>query len=129
MASRQWTISVSGTFAAYVSAIEALTERGVAHHFNCPVCNGQTQHEVPGATSRFRDFIDTYAPGTNLAGRRDKMYALRSGILHGSKLIELDYALAFGWDPSWLNQRDLIWELSSVTRIALRNWLRSRTSA
>jgi hypothetical protein len=129
MASRQWTISVSAAFAAYVSAIEALTERGVAHQFKCPVCDGHTQHEVPGATRRFKDFIDAYAPGTNLAGQRGEMYDLRSGILHGSKLIELDYALAFGWDPPWWNQRQLIWDLSSVTRIALRSWLRSQTSA
>jgi hypothetical protein len=57
------------------------------------------------------------------------MYALRSGILHGSKLIEMDYALAFGWDPPWWNQRELLWDLSSVTRTALRNWLRARPPA
>jgi hypothetical protein len=57
------------------------------------------------------------------------MYDLRSDILHGSQLIELDYTLAFGWNPHWENQLQLIWDLSSVTRIALRNWLRSQTSA
>jgi hypothetical protein len=128
MASRQWSISVSAAFAAYVSAIEALTERGVAHQFNCPVCNGPTQHEVPGATRRFKDFIEAYAPGAALASQRDKMYELRSGILHGSKLIELDYAVAFGWDPPWWNQRELIWDLSTITRIALRNWLKGKAA-
>lgn len=125
MSSRQWTISVSAAFAALVSAIEALTERGVTHQFNCPICGDPTQHEVPGSTRRFKDFINAYAPGAGLASR-DEMYGLRSGILHGSKLIELDYALAFGWDPPWWNQRELIWDLSTITRIALRNWLKSR---
>jgi hypothetical protein len=123
MSSRQWTISVSAAFAAYVSAIEALTERGLTHQFNCPICGDPTQHEVPGSTRRFEDFINTYAPGT---GFRKEMYGLRSGILHGSKLIELDYALAFGWDPPWWNQRELIWNLSTITRIALRNWLKAQ---
>jgi hypothetical protein len=36
MSARQWTASVSAAFAALVSAIEALTERGDRHHFNCP---------------------------------------------------------------------------------------------
>ena len=118
------TSSASATFTAYVSAIEALTERGVAHQFKCPVCGEHTQHEVPGAIRRFRDFLETYAPGAALAARRDEMYALRSGILHGSKLIEIDYALAFGWDPPRWNQRELLWDLATLTRIALRNWLK-----
>jgi hypothetical protein len=128
MAARQWTNSASAAFAAYVSAIEALTDRGTAHQFNCPICGGHTQHEVPGAVRRFRDFIEAYAPARSEAKRREEMYALRSGILHGSKLIELDYALAFGWDPPWWNQRQLIWDLSAITRIALRNWLKSHST-
>jgi hypothetical protein len=128
MGSRQWNISASATFAAYVSSIEALTARGTVHQFDCPVCGGHTQHEVPGATRRFKDFIETYAPDAGLASRRGDMYDLRSGILHGSKLIELDYALAFGWDPPWWNQQQLIWDLSTITRIALRNWLRSHST-
>lgn len=84
MTSRQWNISASASFAAFVSATEALTERGLAHQFKCPVCGGHTQHEVPGATRRFKDFLETYAPGAALAARRDEMYALRSGILHAA---------------------------------------------
>jgi hypothetical protein len=126
MFSRQWNISASAAFAALVSAIEALTERGIAHQFNCPICGGPTQHEVPGATRRFKDFVDAYASGTGSASK-DEMYALRSGILHGSKLIEIDYALAFGWDPPWWNQRELLWDLSTITRIALRNWLKGQS--
>jgi hypothetical protein len=127
MSSRQWTVSASAAFGALVSAIEALTERGKVHPIICPDCGGQIQHEVPGATRRFKDFVEAHAPGASLASQRDEMYALRSGITHGSKLIDLDYALAFGWDPSWDNQRQLTWDLSTITRIALRNWLKGHS--
>lgn len=128
MASRQWTTSVSASFAALVSAIEALTERGDTHEFKCPICGKPTQHEVPGATRRFKGFFDTYAPGVALAKRRDDMYSLRSGILHGSKLIQLDQDLAFGWDPPGWNEYKLHGELWGLTRIALRNWLKNPPS-
>jgi hypothetical protein len=42
MASRQWNICVSASFAALVSAIESLTERGCIHHFGCPTCGEPT---------------------------------------------------------------------------------------
>jgi hypothetical protein len=125
---RQSTVSVSTAFAALVSAIEALTERGDPHQFNCPICRKQTQHEERGATRRFKDFIDTYAPNVGTISK-NKMYDLRSGIVHGSKLIEIDYALAFGWDPPWFDQRETHWELSTITRIALREWLKSHAAS
>ena len=124
MAWRQWTVSVSASFAALISAIESLGERGEAHRTICMVCGGECQHETPGATKRFKDFLETYAPGTTLRGRRDTMYKLRSGILHGSKLLQLDRDVAFGPDPIWWNEYELQRELWGVTRVALRNWLK-----
>ncbi len=125
MASREWTVSASSSFAALVSAIESLTKRGSLHQFACPECGKPTQHETPGAVSRFKDFLDAYAP-KDLSARPSELYSLRSGILHGSKLIQLDQGLAFGWDPPWWNESSLHRELSDITRFALRNWLRSR---
>jgi hypothetical protein len=61
MASRQWNISMSASFAALVSAVESLINtRG------------------PGSTKRFRDFFERYAPGASLATRRIQMYDLRN---------------------------------------------------
>lgn len=125
MYSLQWNISVSVSFAALVSSVESLTGRGEIHRFSCPGCDEDFQHEVPGATERFRTFFETYAPGVALRKRRTDMYSLRSGILHGSTLMQLDEDLAFGWDPPSLNERELHEELSALTRVALRNWLRS----
>ena len=125
IASRQWRFSVSASFAALVAAIESLTERGKIHQFECPTCGKPTQHEVPGATRQFEDFLGTYAPGTALARQRDDMYSLRSGILHGRELMQLDQALNFGWDPPWWNERELNDELWGVVRVALRSWLKN----
>ncbi len=60
--------------------------------------------------------------------RRSVMYSLRSGILHGSELMQLDQDHAFGLAP-WWNQYELQNELWGLTRVALRNWLRSPPAA
>jgi hypothetical protein len=110
MASRQWHISVSASFTALVSSVESLINtRG------------------PGSTSRFRNFLERYVPGASLAARRNEMYDLRSGILHGSELMTIDHDISFGWDPPWWNERELHEELWNLTRIALRNWLRNQS--
>ena len=105
MASQQWNTSVSASFVALVTAIESLTERG-----------------VQGPTRRFKEFFDTYAPGAAMAKRRDDMYSLRSGITHGSELMQLDQDIAFGWDPHWRDEGELQEDLWGLTRVALRNW-------
>jgi hypothetical protein len=125
IASRQWTISVSSSFASLVSAIEALTDRGTQHLVFCEECKTTRSHEVPGATERFRSFFDSCAPGAALRTRRSLMYELRSGILHGSELMQLDQDLYMGLHPRDFSERDLHSELWSITRLALRNWLRN----
>ncbi|PYJ85240.1 MAG: hypothetical protein DME22_09875 [Verrucomicrobia bacterium] len=110
MASRQWTVSVSASFASLVIAIEALAERGTL-----------------GPTARFRSFIDRYAPGASLEKRRNEMYALRSDILHGSGLIEMDQDADFGWAPPEQKEKDIMKELWGLTRIGMRNWLKNPT--
>jgi hypothetical protein len=109
MASREWDVSMSSSFAALVSVIEALiNQRG------------------PGSTKRFHEFLEKYAPGGSLSTRRSKMYDLRSGILHGSELMAIDQEMSMGWDPPWFNQRELHDELWTVTRVAIRNWLKDQ---
>jgi len=126
IASRQWTISVSASFTSLVSAVESLTERGTMHWVYCQECGKQQSHESPGATERFRSFFETYAPDAALRERRSQMYALRSGIVHGGDLMQIDQDLAFGWDPPGWNQRELNEELWSITQIAVRNWLKNQ---
>jgi hypothetical protein len=129
MGRRQWNISLSASFAALVSATESLTDRGRCHSFSCPVCGQQYEHEVPGATERFRAFVERYSPGAALGSHRSAMYQLRSGILHGSKLMQLDQDFAFGWDLPWWNEHKLHMELWGLTLVALRNWLKDPNSS
>jgi hypothetical protein len=125
MASRQWNISVSTSFAALVSSIESLTERGKTHRVFCDDCQDYSQHETPGATERFRSFLEKNAPGAALKARRNEMYSLRSGILHGSDLMELDQYSSSIWDPSSGNEYALHRELWELTSFALRTWLKN----
>ena len=108
MASRQWTVSFSASFASLVIAIESLAERGAL-----------------SAAARFRNFIERYAPGASLEHRRREMYALRSDILQGSGLMEMDQDADFGWAPPEQKENDLMNELWGLTRIAVRNWLKN----
>ena len=109
MASRQWTVSLSASFASLVIAIEALGDRS----------------KGKGPTARFHDYLERYAPGASLQDRRKQMYALRSDILHGSGLMEMDRDADFGWSPPEQGDKDLMEELWGLTKLSLRNWLRN----
>ena len=123
-------VSVSASFAAYVSAIESLTARGTGHNFKCcPVCGRPGTHVVQGPTKLFRNFLATYAPDASLAKDRDRMYELRSSILHGSDLMEIDQIVPIkGWTPTGFKEEELYNGMWRVTRTALRNWLKSPPS-
>jgi hypothetical protein len=128
-ASRAWVSSMSSSFASLASAIEALTVRGAIHKVHCPECGEDRPHDVPGPTALFRGFFETYAPGLSQKKRRSEMYDLRSSISHGSGLIAFDEGRAMGWDPPWHNHQELHHELWTLTRIAMRNYLRSPSGA
>ena len=125
LAYRQWEISASASYVSLVSAIEAFVGRGKAHKVKCPECNEDLNHEIPGATKRFRDFLEKYAGEPELKKQRNAMYNLRSNIAHGSGLLLLDNEHYSGWDPVSESERDLQWELWSVTRMAMLNWLKA----
>lgn len=107
MASRQWTVSFSASFASLAIAVESLGER------------------ASRPTARFQNFIERYAPGASLENRRTEMYVLRSDILHGTGLMEMDQDTHFSWAPPEQKEEDLMRELWGLTRIAMRNWLRN----
>ena len=125
-ASRMWDVSVSASFAAFVSAIESLTVRGGGHALTCPVCGRPTHHEIPGPTKLFKRLLETFAPGATLARDRTDMYGLRSSILHGEHLMESDREIPMmGWTPPGSKEIEQYSGLWRVTRTALRNWLKS----
>jgi hypothetical protein len=110
MASRQWTDSMSASFASVVIAAEALAGDG-------------SKSKV---VKKFHDFFEEYAPDPGLKRRRDDMYDMRSKIIHGSRLMHLDQDIAFGWDPPRLNEQELNWELWGLTQTAARNWIKNQ---
>jgi hypothetical protein len=129
LASEYWPISMSSSFASLVSAVESLIQRGKVHTVRCRDCDKSFDHDVPSLGAKFNAFFETYAPGQGLKKQRGNMYALRSGILHGTTLISFDVDLATGWDPHWEHQNKLHRELWELTQIALRNYLRNPPAA
>jgi hypothetical protein len=127
MVSRQWEDSMSASFASLVTSAEALTGDSIKHTVYCERCEENRQHDVPGATEKFRDFFEKYAPSPALRKQRNRMYAMRSRILHGSDLMQLDQDRGFelGWDPPWWNEYEMNAELWSLLRTAARNWLKN----
>jgi hypothetical protein len=120
---------MGASFVAIVSAIEALVERGSSHQGQCSKCGEEFTHRVPGPTEAFRRFLDVYAPGPELTSRRSEMYDLRSGLVHGNALMELDDERHSVWDPAQHRELELWPELFEVTRSAIRNWLNDPTHA
>ena len=120
-------VSVSASFAAMVSATEAMTSRSVPHAILCPDCHRPTEHEVPGSTKLFKNFLATYAPGASASRDRDLMYNLRSEVVHGEHLVELDREIPImGWTPSGFKEVERYGGLWNLTRTALQNWLTNR---
>lgn len=101
-------------------------EDGTNHPVYCEECKKDRPHDAPGATEKFRSFFEKYTSDPGLKARRNKKYGLRSKILHGSDLMQLDQGRAFGWDPSWWNEREMNTELWGLVRTAARNWLKER---
>ena len=125
MAYRQWNISTSTSFISLVTAVESLTERGAIHRHHCDECNTEVTHDAPGPTKIFRDFFELHAPGMALKQRRGAMYELRSALVHGNKLMQLDDDLTAVDDLIGWNEYDLQGELWELTRAAIRSWLKN----
>jgi hypothetical protein len=121
--SRQWTFSISSSFASLVVALEALTTRGTSHAVTCTKCAWTGPHDVPGATERLRALFEEYAPGVSREFLK-RIPKRRGGIFHGGTLMQLDQDRAFGWDPLEFEEMELVRELGGLTKVALRNWLK-----
>jgi hypothetical protein len=75
-------------------------------------------------SAKFRSFFEEYTPDPGVKRAPGKMYGLRSTVLHGSDLMQLDQGHALGWDPPWWNQQEMNTELLGLMRTAARNWLK-----
>ena len=123
VAQRTYSLSTSVSFAALVSSIEALTDRGNAHTIACPECGQTMTHETPGATKRFQEVVERHAGGASTKNSRDLIYRLRSNVLHGSALMQVDQLKYVGWDPPEWNEFTIHRHLWDLTSRVVRGWL------
>jgi hypothetical protein len=110
-----WPESISLSYIALVNAVETLTTGSPV--VKCAHC-GST---APGPTRAFKDCLGTYAGGTDQA-MRDRLYDLRSQLVHGTLLLDRDMPGLPGFDPDGLEQRDSWYAMHSIARIAVVNW-------
>jgi hypothetical protein len=119
-----WHESRSASYASLVSAIEALLPEHEPQH--CKAC-GKPIYQI---SKRFRDFLTLHAPGEEQASERkvlqDAFYELRSGLTHGSKVLQSDLEPWKFYDRRGHVEDDLHRKLRRVVRIAIMNWLWSQ---
>jgi hypothetical protein len=64
-------------------------------------------------------FFEMYAPGEGPRSDRTLMYEMRSRIVHGGDVMEIDLDPSHSWTPPDWNEQEV-----SREKFALRNWLR-----
>jgi hypothetical protein len=116
--------SPSLSFASFVVAIESLLDNARQKPHDCSAC-GLPHH--PSISATFRTFVAKYVPEKS---ERETFYALRSQIVHGSRVLHGDLAEGFmEFEPSTIldnTQRD---EVVRVCRRVLVNWLADQPPA
>jgi hypothetical protein len=120
-----WHESRSSSYASLVAAIEALLPEDEAQP--CKEC-GQPMYRI---SRRFRDFLTLHAPGHEQASERKALqnafYELRSGLAHGSKVLQSDLEpWELSYDQKGRVEDDLHRRLQRVVRTAILNWLWSQ---
>ncbi len=119
-----WHESRSASYAFLVAAIEALLPENSRQR--CKDC-GQL---IYGISRRFRDFLTLHAPGPEQARERkalqDAFYELRSGLAHGTTVLQSDLEPWKFHDRRGQLEDGLHRRLQEVVRIAITNWLWSQ---
>lgn len=106
-------ISESAGLVALVTALEALAPKAVDHA--CSHCGN-----VDGVVRGFRLLLDDAVPGHE--EEKHQFYKLRSQIAHGSGLLLNEFGGMGGGSAAQV-QASSKYELETVVRLALRNWL------
>jgi len=116
---------MSAWYIAQVAAIETL----VYQHEPADPCSecGRDKNQRP--TARFKDFLETYAPGAGSRTEIDRLYSVRSGLVHGGTLLHHDSPFGGGMLTFASNERDSMDRLSRAVSIAMVNWLRAQAAA
>lgn len=113
-----------GYVLAHVAALETLAFQKHPQQ-PCATCG---KDQGPGPTKRFRDFVESYAPGGNVK-MRQRIYTMRSSIVHGEYQMLADASrVGSPFSTAALNEGDLVTELWRTSRLAFVNWLVSQAA-
>jgi hypothetical protein len=116
-----WGSHMSSWYIAQVAAIETLVHTDDPPDI-CSEC-GRDKNQRP--TRRFKDFIDAYAPGAGSRSEIDRLYAVRSGLVHGGALLHHDSPFGGGLLAFAMDERGTMDRLGRAVTVAVVNWLRS----
>lgn len=109
----------SSMFVALVAAIETLAFDQGRVAVPCPKCGRDVSS---GPTGRFKDFLVEMAPGVPRAAA-DRLYGIRSRLVHGFETLQQDEPLAVTFKSSLLAEQEQTYMLHTLVRSALINWL------
>ena len=119
LAGRFYVDSRSTAFAALVSSVEALMPP-VSDGSACTACG---KHVGKSISQQFVDFLDEMAPSAGeIEKARRKLYAVRSALLHGGRLLPSDY-LGFSPGPGLADEFENMEQAQHLVRLVLATWL------
>ncbi len=117
-----WGSHMSAWYIAQVAVIETL-----AHQNDPPDRCSECGHDKKqGPTARFKDFLERYAPETGSRTEIDRLYSVRSGLVHGSSFLHHDSPFGSGMLAFATNERESMDRLSRAVTLAMVNWLRAQ---
>jgi hypothetical protein len=115
-----WYFSFASWFIAQVAAIEALLPTTV--RAKCPSCG---RENGPGPTRLFKDFLERFATGPGFRTELDRMYSVRSKLVHGVGQLVSD--AVFGMmDPAGMWERTELDQLRRLVAASTVGWLRDK---
>lgn len=115
-----WDEHASSWFIALVAAIEALMPTAPTRD-PCPACD---RDRGPGPTARFREFIHHYASDLAEGPEATHLYAIRSALVHGGRMLELDAPPTFDPADIPIEELERLDQLSRIVRRVVVSWLR-----
>jgi hypothetical protein len=109
-------LSMSLAYISVINSVEVLVPDAVRDP--CPECG---RDRALGPTARFRQLVERYAHGVEGVSQ---LYALRSKLVHGGALLDLDLPAAWGsLDPDEIEQSDQYGLARRVATAVIINWV------
>lgn len=105
-------VSRSAAYVAFVQSIEALLPKVKSRV--CPSCS-QPEYKL---SRSFAEFLEKYAPSKTYGGIRKKLYAIRSELSHGKRLLASE-----NWDAVTYQDDGAWFEIQEIVKVVFANWI------